>query len=270
MGDEHGSPPLGALITPRSGGRRVLFLFSGPASRSDGLAAELLRLAGISTDEADILNEHLDDQDILDDAVWGRVRQRLAADVYGHVFASPPCRTFSELRGFGPGPVILRDWDYPYGFPKSHGRSRGLDHKDFELIRTDNLLAERTAEACSLVYSLGGSYGVEQPFPWKGSVHMFVFASFKELVGQGARLTIFDQCRYGADVKKPTQILFNGLDLSSLDLNCNHDYAHRSYAGVRDNRTGKFASSALSAYPAVLNTQLAKLIVQGWGASPDS
>ena len=185
------------------------------------MAAVLIGL-GMSVDEVDIVNVHLPDQDIADDAVWGRIRQRLEAGTYIFVFAGPPCRTFSESRGLGPGPPVLRDWDHIYGFPKSQGACRGLRQHHFEQLRTDNLLAERVAEACSIVKPQGGGYGVEQPLPWKGSVSMFQLASFMELRRAGACFVVFDQCMFGAPSKKPSMVLYDGIDFSALARECNH------------------------------------------------
>ena len=48
---------------------QVLHLFSGPSPRKDGLAS-YLRAVDIGNTDVVIVNEHLEDQDLTDDAVW--------------------------------------------------------------------------------------------------------------------------------------------------------------------------------------------------------
>lgn len=253
-------------------GRRfkVLHLFSGPSGRRDGLAA-YLKAIGIDTVECDIINKHLSNQDILDDAIWGRIRDDLVDGVYDFVFAGPPCRTFSESRSAGPGPPVLRDQQYPYGFPKSQHRP-GLLPQHYVQIREDNLLAERTAEACAIMQRAGRPFAVEQPTPFKGAVTMFQFESFEDLVRNGASFVYFDQCMHGAPTKKPTTVLAGNCDCSSLEAKCNHPYVtqtnedgstyqapHPSYVGKR-RPDGTYCTSDLAAYPKQLNCALATVI----------
>jgi site-specific DNA-cytosine methylase len=80
---------------------RVLHLFSGPTDRADGLAA-YLRAVGIEVVDCDIVNVDCDDQDIADDAAWGRIKAKLQSGYFDFVFAGPPCRSFSASRGHGP------------------------------------------------------------------------------------------------------------------------------------------------------------------------
>ena len=250
---------------------RVLHLFSGPTDRADGLAA-YLRAVGIKVTDCDIVNVDFDDQDIADDAAWGRIKAKLQSGYFNFVFAGPPCRTFSASRGHGPGPPILRDCDHLYGYSKSSSLGRGLKPHHFEQIRLDNLLAERTAEACDIMESLGNGYGVEQPIPWRGAVSMFQFECFLNLIRKGARVVEFDQCMYGAPTRKPTQVLYGNSDFSPLEAHCNHEGVeqqdehgriyiapHPSYVGKKD-KDGKYLTSSLAAYPAGLNCKLATLI----------
>ena len=92
---------------------QVLHLFSGPSPRKDGLAS-YLRAVDIGATDVDIVNEHLEDQDLIDDAVWTRIRQRLVNGEFSFVFAGPPCRTFSDARLQRPGPPVLRDHEFLY------------------------------------------------------------------------------------------------------------------------------------------------------------
>ena len=80
---------------------RVLHMFSGYAPRPDGLAAYLGE-RGAETVSIDTINDHLSDQDLLDDAVWERCRSRLSDGEFDFLFAGPPCRSFSDLHWVAP------------------------------------------------------------------------------------------------------------------------------------------------------------------------
>ena len=267
-GSRHSQPcPSPSSASTRG---RVLYLFSGPAGRSDGVAAYLAAV-GIKVDEYDTLNKHMADQDLLDDTVWLKIKARLQAGYYVFLLASPPCRSFSAARSAGPGPPVLRDSEHIYVFPKSQ-RWRKLEHCHYERIREDNLFAERTAEACAIMDTWGRPYAVEQPEPWGGSVTMFDFESFKALRVNGAKVVAFDQCPFGAPCKKPTLVLYKGGDFNTFQARCDDPAVqqwrddgstywapHPSFHGKKD-RNGGYLTSSLSAYPAKLNCKLATII----------
>ena len=263
-------------VPPSSPQRRlkVLHLFSGPDERKDGLHS-YLKAVKVDVTNCDVVNAHQADQDLADDAVWGRIRSRIQAGEFDFVYAGPPCRTFSESRSFGPGPPVLRNEAHLYGFPKSQAHERGLHANHFEQIRTDNLLAERTAEACAIMDGMGRGYAVEQPKPWRDAVTMFQFGCFKRLLHEGARTVDFDQCMYGGPTQKPTTVLYGNADFSVLKSFCNHAKveqwneskgtkywsAHPSYVGKKDSK-GAYLTGSLAAYPTKLNCRLATLINQ--------
>ena len=252
---------------------KVLHLFSGPDERKDGLHS-YLKAVKIDVTNCDVVNVHLTDQDLLDDAVWGRIKARIYAGEFDFPVAGPPCRSFSESRSFGPGPPVLRDGKNLYGFPKSQARERKLQPKDFEQIRTDNLFAERTAEACAIMDWWGRGFAVEQPTPWRNAVTMFSFQCFQRLLQAGASTVDFDQCMYDGPTRKPTTVLYKHADFSGLAAQCNHSKveqwddkgysywsAHPSYVGKKD-KSGAFLTGSLAAYPTKLNIRLATLINQ--------
>ena len=204
---------------PTRHGQQILHLFSGPSPRKDGLASYLRACCPpIGTTDVDIVNEHLDDQDLVDDAVWTRIRQRLVNGDFAFVFAGPPCRTFSDARLHRPGPPVLRDHEFLYGFPKSQAKLHGLRPERFEQIRIDNLLAKRTAEACSIMHQGGHGYAVEQPLGSKtSSVSMFDLQCFVELKKLGAKSVDFHQCMFGAASTKPTRFLYWNVRFETLE-----------------------------------------------------
>ena len=152
---------------------------------------------------------------------------------------------------------MLRDHKHPYGYPKSQARERGLTHAHFEQLREDNLLADRVAHACQLITDVGGGYGVEQPFPWKGSIGMFELASYKRLRG-AHQSVVFDQCRHGQCTTKPTEILFHRAEFDKLEATCNHSNGHPPIKGRSSD--GEFRTKKLAAYPAQLNQAIADII----------
>jgi len=254
---------------PAKPGLLVLHLFSGPSPREDGLASYLQACKpSIRTVEVDVVNLHLEDQDVVDDAVWTRISQRLARGDFHFVFAGPPCRTFSDARLHRPGPPVLRNAEHLYGFPKSQAKLHGLRPEHFEQIRTDNLLAERTAEACAFMHEQGKGYAVEQPLGYKsGSVSMFDLQCFAELRKRGAEHVDFHQCMFGALSTKPTRFLYWNGRFDTLACRCDHPRtvrngrrwaSHPPLAG-RDER-GNFKTRAAAAYPTRLNMWIASII----------
>jgi hypothetical protein len=249
----------------------VLYLFSGQSERADGIPM-YLRAVGFTVDAVDLVNTDLQDMDLLDDAVWNRYRRRLRAGQYHFVFASPPCRTFSECRTAPGGPPVLRSWEFIHGFPKSQSRDRRLQPHHHELLRSDNLFAEQVAEACEIQWDLGRGFGVEQPWPWQGSPGMFDLPCFKRLRRKGAISVVFDQCMHGGESRKPTEILFHKARFDILEASCDHMpqwhkaesgawawTPHPPVVGARDAR-GDFVTKRLAAYPGQLNREIASVI----------
>ena len=242
---------------------QTLHLFSGPDDRTDGMAA-FLQTVGIGMYCVDVVNKCAWGMDIGDDVVWCKLKAVIRAGYYHFLFAGPPCRTFSLARQVRPGPPPLRDRQYPYGFPRSQARKRGLKPTDFDKIRLDNLLAARTAEACSIMRDLGRGFAVEQPWPWgergADAPSMFELDQFADLQRQGAKTVVFDQCMYGASSPKPTQILYHFARFDGLAARCHHPAgSHAPTVGVKT-KAGDFATKALSAYPSQLNKAIADII----------
>ena len=228
----------------------------------------------------DTVNVHAKDMDISDDSVWNRIRAKISSGTFQFIFAGPPCRTFSMARQVRPGPPPLRDRQHPYGFPRSQARRRGISTGDLEKVRLDNLLAIRTAEACSIMLRAGKGFAVEQPALWgpggSNAASMFDLEPFVDLKQRGAKTVEFDQCRYGADTTKPTQLLYFKARFDRMAAKCNHPVVtwqhegkevrapHRPCVGTKTSN-GEFATSALAAYPRELNQVLAYRIAEAIG-----
>ena len=251
---------------------RALHLFSGPADRVDGIAA-YLGAVGVKMECVDLVNVGTADMDISDDSVWNRLRAKLIGGIFSFLFAGPPCRTFSSARHVRPGPPTLRDRSHPYGFPKSQARERGLRPGDYDKIRMDNLMAVRTAEACTILHDLGSGYAVEQPWPRSHAVvSMFDLEPFTELQKRGAKVVVFDQCMYDAHTTKPTQVLYHQARFDLLGARCDHPSTshtesdgsttwapHPPCVGLTA-KSGDYVTKGLAAYPGTLNKRIAAII----------
>ena len=152
---------------------RVLILFAGPASNPDNLQ-HLMREAGLDVDPFDLDQGRAGD--LSDDAIWDPIYQNLLKGHFDALFASPPCSSFSRLRGSPNGPPAVRGVTGPdrYGF-------RTLDPKQSEYVRLHNLLAVRTAKAFKTMVDLGRPAVVEQPAWRSGETSMYSLDEFVEL-----------------------------------------------------------------------------------------
>ena len=123
----------------------------------------------------------------------------------------------------------------------------------------------------------GRGFAVEQPARWGhgkvSAASMFDLDPFIDLTRRGAKTVEFDQCRYGADSTKPTQILYFNARFDRLNAKCNHPVVtwlhegrevrapHRPCVGIRTS-TGDFATSSLAVYPRELNQVIAGIIAE--------
>ncbi|CAE8649479.1 unnamed protein product, partial [Polarella glacialis] len=194
---------------------RVLYLFSGPSSRSDGLAAELVK-CGWNTCNVDIVATPA--CDVLDDAVWSAIMQDIRAGLYELVFTGTPCGTFSSLRGQGDSPRPLRSFENQEGLDQS-----ALSSFEWFELQQANLMVWRSAEALTARYHLGKAFILENPAPLPGCVSLFRTEAMRHVAClQGVRFVEFE-------TTKPTRLLCFGLDLASLaEIHCaNRELANR-------------------------------------------
>ena len=258
-----GGPPLS---------RRVLLLFSGPYDRPDGLAA-FLRRRGI---DVDLIDSGIEggggEHDILNDALFIKLHDKIRAGHYYAVFAAPPCSTYSVARFFrgdgDKGPPVVRDRNSILGVadvPKGHRR---------ELHRA-NEITRRTTVLLAAAHRAGAEFAIENPadrgdpsHPWLFQVadhgpiwldpHMLALRSACAL-----QSATFAQCMFGADTQKYTTFWFTpGLSdcMQPLgNLACSHaPGSHAAGAGGLQHDDGTWNSAATAAYPADLNLFLAE------------
>ena len=133
--------PLPRATPSRRG--TVLYLYSGPPGREDGLAAELAN-RGLGCTEIDKLVG--DDCDLLEEALWTRLETDLRAGRFQFVVMSPPCVSFALSRGVGPGPRVLRTPSEPYGIralqpPPTEAEATPLREGSWQGVQTFELVS---------------------------------------------------------------------------------------------------------------------------------
>ena len=148
------------------GGGEVVILFSGEDDREDGLPV-FLRKLGYMVHTFDLVNTHLPGQDVANDADWANIRDTLSSGQIACLVAAPPCRTYSLARTVRGGPPPVRSREFPEGFPPDVAEAKSIPSSCMAKVANDNILAKRTADAVTIMKSLGKAYMVEQPWPWK-------------------------------------------------------------------------------------------------------
>ena len=120
------------------------------------------------------------------------------------------CTTFSRAREVRPGPLPLRDLDHQCGLPKS-----SLTLQQHEQVRLGTFYALKTAEAATEAHSQGLPFAIENPEPWEGHISMFVLPEFMALASlPGVQAVKFEQCMAGAEIAKPTRVLYYKVPLT--------------------------------------------------------
>ena len=255
-------PKKKARLYPRVP-RHCLHLFSGPDRAGD--VQKFLADYAWSCCNVDVVRKEDPDGNLLDDAVWERLKARIEGKEFGFVLAGTPCSTFSRAREHPPGPRVVRSVDHPTGLP-------GLSGEEKEEVRKANVLVDRTAEACRLVAEQGGGFAIETPEPWPDKPSLLLMPVILELEKRfSARRTFFDQCMLGAPSTKPTAILFHRGGFVTLRQRCDHErkwhvdpkgrQAFSSHPTIWGSRTaGVWKTNAAAQYPPALCRELARCI----------
>ena len=256
--------------------RRVLILFSGPYDRPDGIAT-FLRRRGV---EVDLIDSGIKggggEHDILNDALFIDLHDRIRAGYYFAIFAAPPCSTYSVARFFrgddDDGPPVVRTRDAILGIenvPKGHRR---------ELHRA-NEVTRRTTVLLLAAHRAGCDFAIENPAdrgdpyqPWLFQVTdhgpIWMDPHMRGLKEACTLETVtFAQCMFGADSQKYTTFWFTaGLSTQMRPLHnlaCSHaPGAHASSAGGVQNVDGTWNSAVTAAYPADLNLFIAESLLE--------
>jgi hypothetical protein len=286
--------PLASTRSRKTGifkGLKIAILCGGPNAREDSLF-HLLQSAGICVEAWDTANGP--NGDLTDDAIWDPLEARIRMREFVGIFASPPCSSFSRLRNKSGGPPPLRGVDgrSRYGLPH-------LDPKQKEAVRTSNIISVRVASALQLIAQQGGLFIYETPAVRKGEVSMLRLDEFVALLSlPGVVHTIGIQCTFGGKSAKATSWVTCNVQFQDMPSVCPHPMVrwysdtngvvvmsrHCPTHGMETfsrhpptlNTTdvaiplvvppassgGRFISSALSAYPPLLNRYIvAKLVL---------
>lgn len=157
-----------------------------------------------------------------------------------------PCTTFSRARkfdGLGPGP--LRTLDFLSGLPY-------LNKRDKAKVLEGNELMHFMLRLLKLCISHHVPFIVENPqtsMLWD----MPEMQSFS--AAHSPSFVSLDYCAYGEPWKKPTKLMFSGLDLSSLGIRCNShnhvcSFTHKRHVPLRGvNDAGIFWTLVAQPYP---------------------
>ncbi len=208
-----------AASPDREGGARILLAFSGPAGRTDSIAAFL----GDMGDTADERDVEIDPEahDLLDRVVWEELLGQLPS--FGASLWAPPCSTFSASRGTRTGerhgPPPLRSADDIHGLP-------GLRGADKEKVRVGTALALQTAQALKKLTEARAPWIFETPWPRSGQPSITALPEMSEALSHsGVRRVQVDQCVFGAPTTKPTLFAMHRVEISEEErslLRCCH------------------------------------------------
>ena len=266
--------------------------------------ASFLRLLAADTEfefevhEVDIQNSPT--WDLADESLQARLLQELADGYYGVVLITPPCSTWSRVRGANcRGPPMIRSRQYPWGSPWLSKRHR----KDADL---GNTLIKFTLQVLTVLR--------EHPFSQQGH-RVLVFGERPEDLGVIWReedqtqmdpastwqlpelralvtscplrlfTVVFHQCCWGAPYRKPTRLITNLSHLQSWGPTEWPIFAtDGAYAGptianctcqptvtlARQKGDTSFRTTATSIYPEAMDRAIAKAILADLMQPPPS
>ena len=265
-----------AVLSPAANARTstlVLLLFSGPKNRPDGLATFLHKL-GYACELID--NDPVEGggarEDLLDDAIYHALLERVKAGEFLAIIAAPPCSTFSVSRFIQPkdgksGPTPLRTRDAIEGIT-------GLTVNGQRQLQEANTLVRRTCALIAAGQTVGTQYAIENPSDRGDPLDSDVFLHEQhgplwlmpavralQRVTHGRKST-FPMCAFQSPWQKFTTLLYSpGFDkwLSPLEtLRCHHKRHDAMAGGELDGDDWNSARAA--AYPPNFNLYLAKCI----------
>eukprot|EP00435_Cladocopium_sp_Y103_P044913 s60_g12.t1 len=194
-------------------------------------------------------------RDLVDAEVWAKIMAIVAAGLVFFLHCGTPCNTFTAARKLDGGPPPLRSHAEPEGLPTLSG-------SDQLLVFLGNLFLERTAEACLLVFVLGGDFTIENPLLsliWETAHLRHLFS-----VARSFNLD-FDQCAFGTPWLKPTRLFSSTEVLDVVCVRCPGDHVHEKLKGkVWDPKQQKmvFRTKAAQVYPWSLCSTVALQIAQ--------
>ena len=229
--------------------------------------------------------ERSDADDLLQQKLWDEIFQELRQGLYDVAVVTPPCNSFSRARCnsvLAPGPVPVRNFNHPWGFPWLSGNNRQLilDH-NFLLSQSFATMDICLEVGCDFLFEhpedLGKTTGGDKP------ASVWQLEEMRKFVDSGNAFTfaVF-QCHFGAQSPKPTRFVttfplaqsfpWQGWPQFDEDRNylgplpaaCSHPFHVRKLIGKEN---GKWKTADAAAYPPPLCKWLAQLIVSRKGES---
>ena len=234
----------------------ALEIFAGIARISSALCK-----SGITTFPVDICM--FPDHDVLHKHIEYRISNWIRAGRISFVWIGMPCTTFSRARkhdGLGPGP--LRDSMHLWGL-------NCLNRRDRKKLGIGNALFHFTMRILRLCEHFAIPYALENP----RTSMLWEMKPLRTFCDQFyPHWCHFDFCQFGERWKKPTSILYNFLDLSPVNKQCDTHYGfcsrtsrpHVRLAGT--DHDGVFLTLRAQPYPdalAVLVSQQVARALQG-------
>ena len=249
-----------APLVPLAGPCVVLHLFAGPAREGD-IEYHMNRLGKangcwVHTISLDICRDP--SHDLLDDNLFGQLRQWcFSGKIFGFI-AGFPCNTVSRARFRPGGPPPLRSRTNIFGLP-------GLEGKHLVACDRGSELFVRTLDLAYGVTKAGGRVLLENPadpgppFPsfWKSSPFNRMRRSCGWMVVTG------DQCMLGGPTRKRTSLATNIENMDAFNkLKCCHK-VHVKLIGY-DSCQRKFATQILSQYPSAMCEFISRRLFASW------
>ena len=195
------------------------------------------------------------------------------------LFVSIPCGTWSALRYIRPGPPVLRRlasavnaWvNEVIGIPRPDGTLPNA-------VQRANTLASNVARLGDVAASLDKDVAFESPvsrakhsqFAIAGRedhAEMFTHPALERLEKEHSLMRLyFDQCQFGSDFEKTTQLvatprLYRAMRPHFVHRRCQGGHVHKELAG-EVGADGAFASEDAAAYPSEMNQSIAESYVE--------
>ena len=302
MGDAP-SPPESQSTTRGTRSRpklQALYLFSGAQRKSSvtSVLQDMCKKQGIEciVHEVDIQNSP--SWDLSKGSVQQALLQRIKAGEFDVVLVTPPCSTWSRVRGANcRGPPMIRSRAYVWGFPWLSARHL----KDAELgnvLIVFMLEVLEALETCprtarkELVQvfvehpeDLGVAYREEDGM-LMDPASIWQLQRLRHCTRPASVLqlftVVFNQCCWGAPYRKPTRILTNITPLKAWgSIQWPQFDGHGHYVGptlacqcrpsvtlARTAQDPNFRTSTTSAYPEAMDHALAAAILSQWASTP--
>lgn len=228
---------------------REPFVFAG-----SGRLTSTLKELGINAHALDILTDPLDD--VLSPKVKFKIFDLVKRGIILFVWIGMPCTTFSVARRHdGVGPPPLRSDAQPMGldFLRPHDKKK---------LKEGNALLLFTYDLALCCMRYGVPWAIENP----ASSRCWLTPVFKKLAKHGTFVHL-DFCQFHEPWKKPTSILYHGIDFSSVGQRCTGGKLcsrtgknHLILKGISP--SGEFWTLIAQPYPWILVRKLGQLIFE--------